>query len=133
MGYLIDSDWLIAYLQGEQDAVALLERLASDDLAVSAVTYMEVYQGTLRSQDPTDAQAKLADFLTTVPILPFSAELAERCAQLREDLAQQGKRVRARALDLMNAATALHYGLTLVTRNLGDYDDIPDITLYRPS
>jgi predicted nucleic acid-binding protein len=133
MGYLIDSDWVIDYLAGGDAAISLLERLAPDGLAVSAVTYMEVYQGTLRSHDPTDAQAKLNDFLTCVPTLPLSPQVAQRCAGLRESLARQGKRVRARALDLINAATALEYGLVLVTRNIGDYDDIPDSLLHQRS
>jgi predicted nucleic acid-binding protein len=31
----------------------------------------------------------------------------------------------------MIAATALEYGLQLVTRNLADYEDIPHLTVYR--
>jgi predicted nucleic acid-binding protein len=76
------------------------------------------------------AEAKLAAFLAKVPILPFSPEVARRCARLRLDLKRQGKRVRPRALDLIIAATALEHGLTLVTRNSGDYQDIPGLTLY---
>jgi tRNA(fMet)-specific endonuclease VapC len=130
MASLIDSDWVIDYLEGGETAITLLERLAPDEISISMVTYMEVYQGTLRSDDPEGAQAKLADFLTSVPILPFSRRVAEVSASLREVLAGQGKRVRARALDLINAATAIEYNLTLVTRNLGDYDDVPGLQLY---
>jgi predicted nucleic acid-binding protein len=35
-----------------------------------------------------------------------------------------------RALDLLIAAPALEHQLTLVTRNLGDYNDIPGLDLY---
>lgn len=38
--------------------------------------------------------------------------------------------VRPRALDLVTAATALFYDLTLVTRNQRDYADIPRLRLY---
>ena len=41
-----------------------------------------------------------------------------------------GKRVNSRALDLLIAATALEYDLTLVTRNTEDYGDIPGLKLY---
>ena len=61
-----------------------------------------------------------------------SVAIAERCAGLRETLQRHGKRVRPRALDLIVAATALEYGLTLVTRNTDDYRDIPGLTLYTP-
>jgi predicted nucleic acid-binding protein len=40
--------------------------------------------------------------------------------------------VKSRALDLIIAATALEYGLTLVTKNTDDFKDIPDLTLYQP-
>jgi predicted nucleic acid-binding protein len=41
------------------------------------------------------------------------------------------KRVNQRALDVVIAATAIEYGLTLVTRNITDYADIPDLTLHQ--
>jgi len=61
--------------------------------------------------------------------LPISPEIARRCAQLRETLRREGKRVRQRALDLLIAATALEFGLTVVTRNSEDYRDIPGLSL----
>ncbi|TAK34689.1 MAG: type II toxin-antitoxin system VapC family toxin [Chloroflexota bacterium] len=92
---------------------------------------MEIFQGTLREPDPQFAQAKLDAFLQAAPILPFSLPVARRCAQLRELLKRRGKRVRARALDLVVAETALENNCTLVTRNTDDYVDIPDLKLHR--
>jgi tRNA(fMet)-specific endonuclease VapC len=63
--------------------------------------------------------------------ISFSTAVARRCASLREQLRTAGKRVRPRALDLLIAATALDHNLTLVTRNVKDYDDIPDLRLYQ--
>ena len=94
---------------------------------------METYQGLLRSPNPEEAQSKLRAFVDAVPVLPLSATVAQRCAHVRETLRKQGKRVNARALDLIIAATALEYDLTLVTRNTADYADIPDLKLYQPS
>lgn len=94
---------------------------------------MEIYQGVLRSPNPGEAGSKLRAFVDTVPVLPLSATVAQRCAQLRETLRKQGKRVNARALDLIIAATTLEYDLTVVTRNTEDFVDVPDLKLYRPS
>jgi tRNA(fMet)-specific endonuclease VapC len=132
MAYLIDSDVVIDQLAGDPAARQLLERLASDGLKISMITYMEVYQGTLVSPGPAQAQAKLDAFLAEVPIVPFSDEVARRCARLRSELQQHGKRVRSRALDLLTAATALENELILVTRNVADYADIPGLVLYQP-
>ena len=91
---------------------------------------MEAYQGVVRSANVKEAQTKFQTFRRSVPVLPFSLSVAKRCASLRERLKQEQKRVKSRALDLMNAAIALEHDLTLVTRNVEDYQDIPDLKLY---
>lgn len=133
MPYLIDSDIVIDHLANVKEANHLLEHLAPEGIAISIITYMEAYQGVSRSPQPQTAQGKFQAFLATVPILPFSLTVAERCAMLRERLKREGKRVKARALDILNAAIALENGLTLVTHNREDYADIPDLHLYKIS
>jgi len=92
---------------------------------------METYQGVLRSPQPDLANKQFTAFVNSLPVLPFSLSTARRCAQLRETLQKAGRRVKHRALDLMTAAIALENDLTLVTRNVADYNDIPDLKLYR--
>jgi tRNA(fMet)-specific endonuclease VapC len=133
MPYLIDSDVVIDHLADVPAITQLLEQLAKDGIAVSIITYMEAYQGVLRSPHPTRARKQFESFLETVPVLPFSPSIAKRCAQLRETLHKEGKRVKARALDLMTAAIALEHGLILVTRNVADYDDIPHLKVHKAS
>ena len=113
-------------------ASVLLEQLALEGIAISIVTYMEAFQGVAQSSDPKKAREKFHAFLAGVLILPFSFAVAERCARLRETLKSQNKRVNSRALDLIIAATALEYHLTLVTNNTGDFKDIPDLPLHQP-
>ncbi len=93
------------------------------------ISFIEVLQGVLAGPDPVTMEAALDGFLVDVPLLPVSPAIARRCARLRRDLAQQGKRVRQRGLDLVVAATALEHGLILVTRNKADYHDIPGLSL----
>lgn len=131
MPYLIDSDWAIDFLSDVPEARHLLDRLAEEGIAISIITYMEAYQGALRVSNIQQAHAKFQAFVSAVPILPLSRTVAEGCARLREELRRRGKRSGSRALDLIIAATALEYDLTLVTRNVVDYEDIPDLRLYR--
>ena len=130
MRYLLDSDWLIDYLKEEPQAQQLIGQLAQDGIAISTITYMEVFQGVLRSRDPVLAQDQLGDFVAAVPVLPFTRPVAEQCALLRETLRKQGKRPQRRALDLMIAATAIAHDLVLVTRNLADYRDLSGLKLH---
>ena len=130
MQYLLDSDWLIDYLKGVPEAQQLIGQIAQDGISISTVTYMEIFQGVLRSRDPVLAQNQLREFVATVPVLSFTLSVAEKCAHLRESLRKQGKRPQRRALDLMIAATAITHDLVLVTRNVADYQDLPDLVLY---
>lgn len=131
MAYLIDTDWTIDHLENVAEATKLLSALANDGIAISIVTYMEVYQGLARSPKRVESLTQFEVFLTGVPIIPFSVAVARQCASLRENLKRSGKRVNARSLDLIIAATALEHDLTLVTRNISDYSDIPTLKLYQ--
>jgi tRNA(fMet)-specific endonuclease VapC len=132
MPYLVDSNIVVDHLLDVPTASALLEQLALDGVAISIVTYMEAFQGVEQSSDPERAREKFQAFLTGVLILPLSFAVAERCARLRKTLKSQNKRVNSRALDLIIAATALEYSLTLVTKNTDDFKDIPDLPLSQP-
>jgi tRNA(fMet)-specific endonuclease VapC len=132
MPYLVDSNVVIDHLKDAPPAAAILEPLTAEGIAISIVTYMEAFQGVERNPDPEQAREKFQAFIAGVLILPFSIAVAERCARLRETLRTQNKRVNSRALDLIIAATALEYDLTLVTENTGDFKDIPDLRLSQP-
>ncbi len=132
MASLLDSDFVIKCLAGFPAAMARLEILAEDEVAISVVTCMEVYEGSLRVADPSAANTRCERLLGRIDVLPVTLEVARRCASLRHELRRTGARVRARALDLIIAATALHHGLTLVTSNRADYADIPGLLLEQP-
>ena len=132
MPYLVDSNVVIDHLMDVPEASAILESLTTKGLAISIVTYMEAFQGIERSPDVEQAREKFQAFTDGVLILPFSFAVAERCARLRETLRSQKKRVNSRALDLIIAATALEYDITLITKNTEDFKDIPDLILYQP-
>ncbi len=127
MPYLVDSNVVIDHLGEVTEAFQFLDQFAQDGIVMSIVTYMEVFQGVIRSEQPEKAAEKFHAFADKVLILPFSFAVAERCARLRETLRSQNKRVKSPAI----AATALEYGLTLVTKNTEDFKDIPDLTLYQ--
>jgi predicted nucleic acid-binding protein len=133
MPYLIDSDLAIDHLANDPAATLLLQQLASQGLAISAITYMEIYEGVLREPTPAargQAEARVNAFIRAIPVVPISEDIARRCALIRDALRRQNRRVRPRALDLLIAATALEHGLTLVTNNRADYRDVPGITLF---
>ncbi|MFN8557175.1 MAG: hypothetical protein U0531_07410 [Dehalococcoidia bacterium] len=57
MTHLIDSDWVADWLKGHRAAVTLLRRLPADGLAISIVTYAEIYEGVYFGRDPARHEA----------------------------------------------------------------------------
>ncbi len=136
MTYLVDSNWIILSLHGDTRAEDFLSSLIADGMAINTVIYMEVFQGLEREPDPPSVIAKFEALLDQIPIIPFSIEVAKRCAQVRETLKHQNRRVNSRALDLINATTAIEHNLIFVTQNMDDYKDLPEavgLKLYQPA
>jgi predicted nucleic acid-binding protein len=132
MTYLTDATWVIDFLAGQPTAVALHPALVRAGLALSVVTYTELWEGVLFTRRDRRAAARgLREFLHAVSILPYSRLVARRVAQLRGEMRQRGQRIEHRALDILIAGTALQHGLVMVTSD-ADFDDIPGLALLDP-
>jgi tRNA(fMet)-specific endonuclease VapC len=131
MSYLLDSDWIIDVLNGQQLATQTLITLAPQGLFLSMITYGELYEGAYYSRDPQKALTDLQTFLTGKTILPLSASIMERFGVVRGSLPRH-VRQQVGDMDLLIAATALHHGLDLVTRNLRDFRLVPGLVIYTP-
>jgi tRNA(fMet)-specific endonuclease VapC len=132
MNYLLDSDFVTDWLNRQAAAVALFPRLLQDGVAMSIISHSEILEGILGGRDPKAAERVFRTFLQGVRILPVSRAVSRRHAKLRLDLRRNKRQINERALDLLIAATALTYGLTLVTSNTRDYQDISALVLLNP-
>jgi tRNA(fMet)-specific endonuclease VapC len=131
MTSLVDSDWVADYLKGRTTAVALLDDLFEEGLAISVITFGEVYEGIYYGTDPQHNEVIFRKFLRGVRVLGITRPIARRFALIRGKLRAEGQLISQP--DILIAATALQYDLTLVTRNLSDFERIPDLKLYQPS
>lgn len=128
MSYLVDSDRVADWLKGRPPTVHLLTDLAPAGLAISQVTYGEIYEGIAFGHNPKQSERVFRQFLRTVDVLPLSQRIWRRFARLRGELRRQGQLIGD--LDLLIAATALEHQRTLVTGNVKHFDRIPDLQLY---
>jgi hypothetical protein len=110
---------------GKADAqvAAWADSVDAVNLYVSAITILELEIGVLRieSHDPTQG-AMLRTWMNNhvLPefrerVLPVDTAVAQRCARLHVP-DQRGER------DALIAATALVHGMTIVSRNLADFE-----------
>jgi tRNA(fMet)-specific endonuclease VapC len=125
ISHLADSDWLIDYLRGKTEALALLTPfIERANLATSIVAYAEVYEGILGSTEKDRLLVAFSDVIAGVPVLGVDAETAHTFASLRAGLRAQGLPIPDH--DLWIAATAMRYDLTLVTRDR-HFERLPDL------
>ena len=125
--YLIDTVVLSELRKPQRDArlASWVERQRTIDLFVSVITIGEIERGIARqrARDP-DFTAWLDRVLALYGerILPFDLQIARRWVQLSAALGND-------TADLMISATALEHGLTVVTRNLSDFEPTGVATL----
>ena len=129
MKYLVDSDWIADYLKGRTQAVELLNALASEGLAISILSVGEIQEGIIYGVNRARHEAGFQDFLRGVDVLPLTRTAMRRFAEIRGELRRNGELIGD--MDLLIAATALSYKLTLITRNERHFRRVPGLDLYR--
>lgn len=119
MGTLIDASVLIAVEHGLPDEDRLLARPGPRDgpLAIAAITAAEVFHGLHRVAGArrVAAEAFARTWLEVLPVVSFDLEVARVHATLGAQLSRS--RTPIGAHDLMIAATALHLGYRVATRD----------------
>ena len=120
MGLVIDTDvWVLAEKKGNSLNFA---RWASYGGAyMSAITASELLVGVERANTAerrAQRGAFVENLLSSVPVLEISMPVVRTHARL---LAALSKNVTAGAHDALIAATALHHGYALLTRNVDDF------------
>lgn len=114
---LLDASVLIDYPAAQVAEIA-------DEVAVSAVTIAELHYGVTAAPDPVvqlERRRYLQAILEHVDALPFDTSCAEYYGALASLVHRDGRNPRPRHMDLQIAATAARHGLTLLTRNGGDF------------
>jgi predicted nucleic acid-binding protein len=73
--YLLDTDWVIHYLNGHLQIVTRMHELAGDGLGLSIISLAELYEGVLYSSDPEGNERDLNDFLRGVTVIDLDEEI----------------------------------------------------------
>jgi len=114
--YLLDTNALVDFLYGIDDAVELIESLGRDGhtLAVCSVSVAELYSGLAESDE-----ANVERVLSAFEYWDISPEAAKRAGSYRYQFARRG--IQLSTPDTLQAALAVDRDANFVTRNVRDF------------
>lgn len=127
MSYLLDTNVIceFVHLKPNVDVMQWLKGLPNETLHISVLTLGEIRKGVEQMKDMKRKQQIKLWLESDLPawfenrILPIDKQVADRWGRLQF----QVKRTLP-AIDSLLAATALHYDLCLVTRNVKDFNGL---------
>jgi len=121
---VIDTDVLIWYLRGNENAFKLIEN--EENFSISVITYMELVQGMRNKKELNSFRQALHEWNAT--ILYISEEISAKAMFAVE---QHFLSHSLQLADALIGATAINYGLPLVTANDKHYRIIKGIQVKR--
>ncbi len=126
MTYALDTNTVAYFFKGQGGVADRLLATPPSDVAIPSVVLYELEVGVAKSSSPRRAE-QLRSLVDAVTLLPFGAEEARVCAQIRAELERRGTPIGP--LDTLIAGTALRYGATLVSRNTGEFGRVPGLVV----
>jgi len=115
---IIDTSVLVAAERGTLDLDALLRSRPDEEVMIAAITASELLHGVHRMNGAVaraHAHLFVDRLLNLLPVLPFDLEVARVHALLSAELSSRGTPIGAH--DLLIAATAVHAGAAIATRD----------------
>lgn len=123
MRYLLDTCTVSDFVKGQSNVLARIKATPPNQIAVSALTRMEVAYGlALSAERARKLTPVLEAFFSATATLPFDEADAQAAAAIRAALKTKGQPIGA--YDVLIAGTALARGLVVVTANVGEFQRI---------
>ncbi len=122
---LCDTDILIEAMKNNPRATHLLRDIGFENIALSAITVMELYFGAVNKREMT----KIKNRVQQLRIVHIDQQICETAMDLVE------RYVKSHSLhipDALIAATAICGRIELLTYNVKDFRFIKNINLYNP-
>lgn len=134
MARLIDTSAIITLERRRLPLSALAANLQGEPIAIASITASELLVGYYRvgtERQRQERQAFIEFILTEFPVLAFDLDVARTHARIASELEGSGRSIGTH--DLLIAATALTWGLVVVTHNLRHFDRVPGLQVSVPT
>ncbi|MBR2234486.1 MAG: PIN domain-containing protein [Prevotella sp.] len=126
--YILDTCTWIEFFHERSSVKEKVDEMDPDQIFASEITLAELTYGAINSSD-YERHIKepqwLRQYITVYPISDVFEEYGQiRCAlkRIKKDMDQK-----VGQFDMLIGATALHYGLTVVTDNVKDFSLMPGV------
>jgi tRNA(fMet)-specific endonuclease VapC len=121
--YLLDTNICIYGIKKNPETVfKKLSKVKIENVAISSITWHELYYGVLKSSKAAQNLKALNNFISSIRILDFTKLDSEKLAAIRLDLEKQGRPIGT--YDMQIAAHALNENLILVTNNEREFSRV---------
>ena len=127
MTYLLDTDTIIYWLNGNQTINQKIAAVGFENLAFSIISKAELYYGAYNSAHVVRNIASIELLSNRMAMLPLNNESASHFGLIKSTLKKQGLPILD--ADIFIAAIAIANGLTLVTNNEKHYARIQDVQI----
>ena len=134
MPYVVVDTCVLSYLyNGHSLAEDYRSYLEGNTAIISFMTLAELHYGTLKDNWGERRRTRLMTYVARdYVIFPFNRTLCLQWAEIRDSTRRAGRQIRI--ADSWIAATAMLYGIPLVTHNRSDFEVLePDLTVISES
>jgi predicted nucleic acid-binding protein len=120
---LCDTNIFIHAFNGHETTITQLQKIGLEEIALSAITLMELYQGMANKAELAQIKKKLRFF--------DSVHIDKNISNMAIDLITEFKLSHGLQIpDAIIGATAIIYKIPLYTYNVKDFKFMPNINLY---
>ncbi len=123
--YLLDTNTLIYFFKQQGQVAAHLKNVASSQVSIPSLVLFELECGVLRSSRPDLQRKGIVVALRAYRVLGLDYNAAKSAAWIKHTLALAGTPLGH--FDQFIAGIALANGLTLITRNVREFERIPGL------
>jgi len=125
--YLLDTNTIIYFFKGIGDIDKTLFSYSPQDIYVTSIVIYELEVGIAKSNDAKKRKAQLEKLLSQINIVDFSQKEAKSSANIRASLEKAGTPIGP--IDTLIAGCALANNLTLVTRNVKEFQRVKELNI----
>lgn len=125
MRYLLGSNAVIAILKGHAGVLSRLQQHRPRDFGVPSIVAHELFYGAYTGKRTAENLARVEAL--QFEVLDFDREDARQAGELRAMLAAAGTQIGP--YDVLIAGEAIARKLTLITRNVREFQRVPTITV----